>query len=159
MLWHKTRKNRTCGAKNTLDNELGDCFTYIKPKFSAKIDQYLPRWSLYPNWLFSRLVLSIASSKNKVRVTEIRGKTYNLRYFYGYVWRTCAGRPSCRLGPPPPNRFYKLTLLHTIRTAHRPEMGKSKWNGVNPRRTFDFGGRSRRKIAQLTNGHALCHGI
>ena len=44
-------------------------------------------------------------------MTEIRGKTYNLRYFYGYVWRTCAGRPSCRLAPPP-NRFYRLTPLH-----------------------------------------------
>ena len=47
-------------------------------------------------------VLSIPSSKNKVRMTEIRGKTYNLRYFYGYVWRTCAGGPPVGSPPPPP---------------------------------------------------------
>ena len=46
-----------------------------------------------------------------MRVAEIQGKTYNLRYFYGHVWRNCAGRPSCRHCPPPPNRFYKLTPL------------------------------------------------
>ena len=97
--------------KYRLRRQILDCFTYIKPKFSAKKDKYLPRWSLYPKRLFSRWVLSITSSKSKVRVIEIRGKTYSLRYFYGCVWRTCAGKPSCRLAPPPPNRFYKLTSL------------------------------------------------
>ena len=48
----KRKKNRACGAKNTLANER-DCFTYIKPEFSVKLYQYPLRWSLYPNWLFS----------------------------------------------------------------------------------------------------------
>ena len=39
----KTRKKIAPAAqKNELENELGDCFTYIKPKFSVKIHQYLP---------------------------------------------------------------------------------------------------------------------